>query len=420
MALVVLTAGEFAARGPQRGLVGSGDFEMIYVASRTWMLGRNPYDLNALAETRTESGSREKRPINSVYPPPTFVVMTPLAMVPYPAAKIAWLLVNVGLFVGLFLGLVSLARFRFTEKRTAVLAICLFALAPIHTGFKVGQVALATTTLIVLGLAATLNRRSESPTANERDRGSQVLGGVLLGVATALKPQMGGVFIAYLLYRRRWKAVTAACATTAVMATLAVTQMQVRGFDWLADFHRNVHDFTVGGAGDPTAANPYHWQLINLHHPLHTMIDDPTTVRLIVWAVGIVAAGVALGSTVRKQPHQRELALLSTLAVLTLVVIFHRVYDAVLLVLPLAWCIGRLSERRDCFGWVVALLLLPFAISGPAALNALVNKYEVIPPQIAEAWWWHTLVMPHHAWVLGALAAVLAYALWSTRSTPMR
>ena len=423
--LLVLATGWFVWRGPLRGLSsGTLEFASLYTTTQTWLQGDNPYDSTALYETWRQSGD-DSRPtwgpqsIVWSHPPSTFIMMLPMTLLPYTVAKLVWVLCNVGFLVAMFFSLLSLAEFRFRETRTIVLAIGLMLLAPIHTGFRVGQMSLFAATLFIVAISLTLKNR-------------WVLGGLLLGAATCLRPQLSGLFIIYLLFRREWTTFAIACATVVVIFSAAIIQMQWQGHNWFDDYQNNIIAlYTHGGGNDPTAANHLRWQLINLQYPLYTVIHQESVVNWIVVLLvisGVIVILASVGLRVRGQapylpasvkpypppPTYSELLVISAYAMLTLMAVYHRLYDAVLLVLPMAWAIRVISESRKHIAWIILACILPFGISGPAALHSLVRKYEILAPSVAETWWWQILLLPHHAWILGLLTAAVFYALWST------
>ncbi len=399
--LLVASALLLLVRGPVRAPDRSFDFGLVYIATRAWLQGENPYRYESLLRTwQAAPGVPEEDwtpdRLFAVYPPSTFVVMAPWAAMPYPAAKVGWAVFNAALVPALILAAVALAGLSWRDPRALVLAIGVCLLAPLQTGFAVGQVALMATTLIVAALAA--ERVGRWPAA-----------AVALGLATALKPQMGLVFVGYLIWRLRGRAAAGALGAAGLCLLLGVWQLQRGGHDWLNDMRAALHAFTTTGPGDPTPANPNGWQLINLHHPLHQLGLGRDAAGLVTWAV-VGAAGVSsLLLATRRRHRCHELAFLGCIATLSLLLVYHRLYDAALLVLPWAWVVRCADLRRVGLGWVTAATLLAFVVSGPAALNQLVVR-GYVGEAVAETWWWRLVLMPHHVWALCVLAGAMLLA----------
>src|SRR6185503_18584336 len=118
------------------------------------------------------------------------------------------------------------------------------------------------------------------------------------------------------------------------------------------------------GQGDPTTANPMRHQLLNLHVALHSFIENRMTVSLLVLLACAALASLFFRFWIWNFEERRNDLLLafSMVSVLTLMVVYHRFYDGVLLLFPLAWAIGAVAKRgRDAVpGWCVLLFLVPF------------------------------------------------------------
>lgn len=84
-AFVAVAGVVFIVRGPAR-TVGSGhDFAPPYGAARAWLFGQNPYDDASLSRVLLAAGRETdatgKPAFNpSLYPPSTFVVLAPFAL----------------------------------------------------------------------------------------------------------------------------------------------------------------------------------------------------------------------------------------------------------------------------------------------------------------------------------------------------
>jgi hypothetical protein len=82
------------------GAVGTGDFVAYWAAARLLMQGSNPYDPTALLAVEQAAGLSAPAPIRVWNPPWTLVLMFPLAVLPFQAAALVWLLVQVALILG--------------------------------------------------------------------------------------------------------------------------------------------------------------------------------------------------------------------------------------------------------------------------------------------------------------------------------
>ena len=102
---VLLAAGWFAIRGPLRARTDYvNDFASPYVSARLWMAHQNPYALSAFFPTWHAAGAplgsvyANPSNIRSVYPPSSIVAVIPFALLPWPVASKALLLLSAGLY----------------------------------------------------------------------------------------------------------------------------------------------------------------------------------------------------------------------------------------------------------------------------------------------------------------------------------
>lgn len=405
--LTVLALGFMLWRGPMRALApgGSSDFSLIWQSTRAWAEGQSPYTVESTAKVwREHAGApageeppSERNAALLVYPPTTFVVMAPWCLTDWTRSAVLWAAANTVLLMAsvvLTLGLAGL-----TPRRAAWWfgAAGMLLLAPGHTAISVGQVSVLVYFLIVLAQAMRLAGRENAC-------------GGLLGLACAIKPQVALLFLAYEVGRRRWRVGIAGAVTVAAVGALGVWWLSRAGIDWVGPWRANLAAFAGSDNANPTAANPLRYHLINLHYLLHGFIGDVGTVKLLVYAVcGGLAAGYFVADL--KKPEGRgELTSASFVAVIAMLVVYHRMYDAVVLLLPAAWLVRELAAgRRGVLQAGAGLGLAAFLAPGASLLNSLAVSGR-LPRAVAEAGWFQAVVMPHAPLALLVLAGVLAAA----------
>jgi hypothetical protein len=268
------------------------------------------------------------------------------------------------------------------------------ALSPLHTHFAAGQLTLMSLALGLLGWWGA-------------ERGRSWGGGIAMGLGLVLKPQIGLVVLVFSAYRRQWR--TALLATVVAAAALGVgaIRLQMQGMPWLSDLRANLHDNAHGGSGDPTRENPLRFQLLNLHYPLHNFSENRRAVSAAAFLVPAAASAAGLILALRAG-RRHDLLLLGLWFTASLLVAYHRAYDAVVLVVSLAWLVSY-GWRVSRAGTVVAAAaLLAFLTPGPAMLNALAERGLGWESLIRSAAWQH-VILPHQVW---ALLVVLIAHLW--------
>jgi hypothetical protein len=147
-----------------------------------------------------------------LYPPSTLAALAPLGALPWAAAGIVWSLLNIGLYGVTLWALARLGHLR-GEWLLLFIAMGLW-LSPATTSIKVGQTGLVVVACMALGALWI-----------ERSRG--VWAGVLMGIGSAIKPQLGVPFVVYHLGRLRWKAGLIAAVVLMAIAAIGVARLSL-------------------------------------------------------------------------------------------------------------------------------------------------------------------------------------------------
>jgi len=404
--VLILAAGvEFAARGPLRFLhnpTNWNDFSQNYVASKLWLAGESPSrPENFVRLWKRESGSRlELADIRTHLAPPlgTLVLLAPIAALPWPVAKIVWLALLLLAFALAVVSLAGTAQFRIDEPRTLAFVAASLALAPFHTGIAMGNVSVIAIAVCALAMWAAHHRHDASA-------------GVLLAVSVSLKPQIGAFFVLYYLARRRWRIFLSAAALTAGLVLLAALYLQIHGVAWFQDYLANAKGFfTADRIDDFTAANPIRFTLINLQVAFGTLTPQASTANLLAFSISGILLAAWLFFVARRGTCESEILDLSAVSVLSLLPVYHRFYDAALLLVPLCWGLSQLRGKLKMIAALALLLMVPFLVPGTAFLEQLAARGKVRAFAV-NSWWWNSLLMPHQTWLLLLLGLVLLYAV---------
>lgn len=401
--LVLAAAAGFIARGPFRALSNPSDFILVYGPARTWLMGGNPYDMPQIDRVWLEAHgppdlapSRRDMP-GLLYPPTTLPMLAPFAALTWPAAHRVWITANIA-FVGVILWSVArIAGFHPRQRRTWLYVAGGLVFAPVHTTIHHGQTPLYVMAVGLVGFALA-------------PAGARGGGGLLLGLAAGIKPQIGLPMLALEGVRARWRSVLIGSAALMVLLIAAIGPMTWRGVPWWDSWRDNLAAFRSGGAGDPVAGNPYRHQLVNLQYPLTALLDNKTIGEV---AALVIVAAFAMLFFLPPAKRMRQTSLLHSLsmvAVLSLMVVYHRFYDAVLLLIPLAWAIDGIARaRRSALPWCALALLVPFFLNSTTALVWLRSAGH-LPVWLVDCWCWEHLLLPHQGWALLALAVCLLVA----------
>ncbi len=396
---LVIALGVFLVRGPGRAVARGEDFSVYYCSARAWVFGSDPYSTQNLQLIARRSGDAPSDFLhNAVSPPPTFVILSPLALLPWTAAKYTWLGLNLFLIIVMLVQIYRMNAPRLGGAGRMLLIAFFLALSPLHTGFSHGQLALAVTACIVCALWMETQDRPW-------------LAGLLLGLAVVLKPQIGVLFILYAICRWRWRTATAAVLLAGLISAIGVIRLEAVGVDWLTSLQSNYESFTNGGDGDIASTTHVAHQMVNLQYPLYMLLGS----KVLANSIALMLCGLGFVLTVlaawRAKFRNGRLLAYGAVSVLSLLMVYHRFYDAVLLVIPLAWAFGELSAGRRGRAIVALGLIAVYLLPGASLLFVLADR-GWIPATMAETWFWRCIVLPHHVYALVGLGCVMLVSLF--------
>lgn len=415
---LILAAGiEFGVRGPLRAarLDGWNDFLSPYIQSKAWTQGRDPYSVNVflsgwpatldrpgfVAHDAADGTLIAKHGVPSPYPLSSFVLLGPFSLLTWSTAHVAWIVINLLGFACSLAALVSLSGLTLKQPRAQLFLAIGLALTPFHTGIATGN-----PTVLVVGLCVgavwAANRKWEK------------VAGILLAVAVCLKPQVGLCFVFYYLVRRRWSVAGMACGWSAVITVIAISRLA--GVPWLSTYLQiNKNVFGPGAINDFTTLNPVWYNMIDSQVLLWQLVRNAVLANLLALLLGILS--VAIWSwLVTKRQNTSELLEISCLIVLSLLPVYHRFYDAALLILPLAWSLMVVKGQPKRQTLLILSCILPFLIPGASILNQLAENRR-ISGAISSSWWWNAVVMSHEVWSLLVLGLLLLYTMALSGST---
>ena len=343
--LVLLGSVLFVSMGSvveQAGPDTMADFKLVYYRARCLLQHGDPYKPSeTLHAYRQEGGKNPQssgRPLQDltpdVYPPTTSIFIAPFAMLPWVPAKMLWMFFTAGSFI-----LAAYLMWDLGADHAPVLSGCLisFLLANSICLLITGNPSGIAISLCVVSVWCFLRERF-------------VWAGILcLAVSLALKPHDAGLVWLYFLLAgapHRKRALQSLAVTIAV-SLLAVLWMGHVVPQWMQEWHSNVAALSAhGGFDDPEPASGYSHtagMTIDLQSVISVFRNDPRIYNpasylvcgalLLLWSIASLLS--------RSSPARVRLALAAVVP-LTLLVTYHRTYDAKLLLLA-GGLTGRLA-----------------------------------------------------------------------------
>jgi len=409
--LVVLFAAiYFVARGPYRAAQLTVDLPTFYGSTSAWLVGEDPYDHATIKRHYDDSGGDGQNVALCVNPPSFFPVMAPLGVPGYQTAKIGMIVANLAA-LGLALWAIAGAAGLSDRRAHALLLIAAAAaLAPVQTTISQGQHGLLVLAALGLALRAELSRRD-------------VLVGVCLAVAAALKPQMVALFGFYYLAQRRWAVVAAGALGTALLLGIGIARMELAGVGWLSGLRANMAAFTsaardpvdMSGAANYAAMGDGRYIMIDIAALLHSFTDHAWAIRAarVFLGAAVVAAGCLL---VPRRNATRSEALLgfALIGLGSIATMYNRYYAATVVVIAVAAAMRLILYDRQRLGWFVLAAGSPFVLPGVAILLKA-RSGPLDGHWLTESFVWRYLLLPHQVYTLLFTVAMVALALAKMR-----
>ncbi|MGA6980881.1 MAG: glycosyltransferase family 87 protein [Candidatus Sulfotelmatobacter sp.] len=396
--IALLMAGDFIFRGL---LIAPGtirnDFSEPYVGS--WLLrhGENFYDSTLTTATATQlTGSRVDLVL--IYQPTTLLLVMPFTFLPWAWANTIWLtlgLAAIGITISL---LIRLSGLRFADDRAWVFATFILTFAPLHQAFHIGNVALMAVPLCFLGIYL----------AEER---WDFAAGVILAIATALKPQLGLWVLLFYLIQLRKRFVVGALLPAAALAG-AMIHYPVPLGALISGYRANLHYWFAPGhlIGFTEGSLPFHVSTMQV--VLYQIVHRVTLTSVIAQLLFMLGLTLWVFAMVRNRFQVSVPLAISSLLALSFISLYHSVPDTTILTLALCWAYGRNADlEKNLTKRVVCIIFLLLMLPGH---SVLIRSAGHLSPWLTESWWWKLLVARYFAWLLLALNCVLLYALMAS------
>jgi hypothetical protein len=346
------------------------DFRALYYPARCLIEHGDPYNQSQVMRVYQAEGanrfldSAQNRQIatQNVYPPSAFPLSVPLAMLPWGPAHIIWMALIAGSFIFASVLIWNLSE---SYAPTPSGALLCFLLANSELAIVCGNVAGIVISLCVVAVWCFLR---------ERFVGAGIL---CLAIGLAVKPHDAGLvwlffMLAGGLYRKR---ALQTLLTTVALSLPALIWVWQASPHWMQEWHFNLQALSAhGGINDPgLASTGGHGldMLISLQTVFSFFWDNPGIYNLATYLVCAPLLLVWAFVTVRSRPSSRKFWLgLATIAALSMLPVYHRQVDAMLLILTVPACVilwaegglaGRLAMLVNVVGFM-AIGDLPWAI----------------------------------------------------------
>jgi hypothetical protein len=304
--------------------------------------------------------------------PTTFIFVAPFAVLPWEAAHLLWLMVTAG-----FLILAALLTWNLGARyapNVSLLLLCIL-LANCEMIFDGGNTAGIAVSLCVVAVWCFLRERF-------------VLAGVLcLAASLAIKPHDAGLVWLYFLLaggacRKRALQTLLVTAALGLAAILWVSHVAPH---WIADWQSNISAISAhGGINEPsldaiTGRTP--GMIIDLQAAMSVFRNDPRIYNAVSYMICGALLLVWSIYTLRTSFSQRRAWMaLAAVVPLTMLVTYHRPWDAKLLLLTIPACAMLWAEGRP-IRWIALLVStagIVLTADIPLTILLILTKYMQI------------------------------------------
>lgn len=380
-ACIFLAAGEAFKRSTP---LGAMDFKVLYFGARCFIHHCDPYNVEELkhfydaSNLSTASDPSIIRYVVTeyVYLPTTFLITGLFATLPWGFASLLWTLLTSAAFITSAVLIWTLCA-----TRAPVLAGCLigFWLASSTVIFAGGNAVGLAVSCCVIAVWCFLKERWA------------LAGIVCLTISLLLKPHDSGLIWLYFLlaggsYRKRALQTLALTAVLAAGALLWASQVaphwaHEQAFNLsLISAHGGMNDPAPGSSVDRTAG-----LVIDLQSVVSIFRSQPRFYNSVSYAIcGILILAWSILTLRLPRSPQRAWLALAAIVPLTLLITYHKPYDAKLLLLTLPACIQLCSGRRSLRNLALLLTSLGIVCTADIPLAVFYLMTSSLHPQFGS------------------------------------
>lgn len=339
-------------RGSRAGVMG---FPGVYLGTKCLLQHGDPYNVEQMQKVYDSAGltvpsqSAALRQSATLYVnlPTTFLFVAPFALLPLGVAQTAWLILTISCFI---LGAFLMWRLGNSYSPGVSVFLAFIVLANCEVIFSGGNTAGLVVGLCVIAVWCFLQDRLVG------------VGVVCLAIALAIKPHDAGPLWFYFLLagHRHTKRALQSGLLTLALAGIAFVWVSDVAPNWLPEFRANLAIISArGGINEPGplsigVGSPD--MIIDLQTFVSVLTDDPHIYNPITYAVCALLLGVWSFVVLRsKQSVQKAWFALVSVMSLSMLVTYHRSYDARLLLLSIPACCMLWAEG-GAIGWIAFVL----------------------------------------------------------------
>lgn len=332
------------------------DFRLMYYSARCVVEHRDPYQEEQMRAIYVREAHLHAFDITStspvitklVYFPTVFLVTGPLALLPYTAAHVLWLGLTAALMIGAGLAIWEVAA----------------AYAPVLAGLLVGAMLANSELFLVLGNPAGIVLGLSVIAVWCLVRNRYVFVGMLcMALCLLMKPhQVGLVWLFFLLAGGvQWRRAVQTLLLTAALAAPVLAYVTAAMPEWPHELHATMAAAAVPGEMNdpgPTSRGSHGiGMMISAQAPLSLIRDDPRFYNPAAYLLCAPLLALWAWKAWRSGTSEKMAWLaLAPISALSMLPVYHRLYDARLMLLAVPAC-AMLWASRGWRAWAAVGLL---------------------------------------------------------------
>jgi hypothetical protein len=341
-----------------KAVVDPNDFVTLYAGSICTSSDCNPYrvsDLDSVLRKRRGNAVLQNWTDQlPIYPPTTVLLLKPLARLSYRTATLVWYVLSLSIYIGGVLWVFVLSPSLQGEPPVlrAVAALLALHFPKMIQCLGFGNPSLVVTGLMLFSVFDDVDRRYVPRVVCASIA-------VWLKFTSALPLMLLVLFSDRTHLKRAW---LSACAFAIITSGLLLYAGHAAGMHhWPTDLRQDITIGQQNGMSVSGRISPSNVLLNAANIPGYFTRNPLVISGFVVIAVGSLAVLLLIGLTRRYQSAEWESNGLDlavpTIAVMSLLPVYHRFCDIGLLIFVLPWLIRRLARRVDILGVLVTIIL---------------------------------------------------------------
>jgi len=341
------------------------DFKPLYVATRLFLQGINPYEDKFIKKEWQIIEKEEKLVDNQepglpgypfVHPPATLIILSPFGITTWQIAKYLYFVISFILTICSLLLIAKMGNMLDSRKELWLLLLSFFSFKACMLGLLFGQFFYVSFFFCLMAIHFEIKQKPR-------------LSGIFMALGL-LKPTIGFPFILYLVARKRYDIFMFSLLIVTVLNLAVLVTLPPSIFDSYIDIMNQT--MAPGGNNDYSLLNKRFFDLTSIQTVIYFISNSRTAVTILSSVIGLF---ILLFILLKRDIYLKDsFYSLIIFIIFSLLFVYHRTYDSLLLSTLFLWL--KPSELMDRIKWNI-LFLLPVLLP----ITGLILRLEPYLPE---------------------------------------